>query len=62
MQYFVISKPFEVIFTNFFAKKQKLRKFKFLRGEPYFLKKLNIHSPSDEHAMVLRYSMILVTK
>ena len=36
LQYFVISKPFKVIFNDFFAK--FFEEFNFLRGEPYFSK------------------------
>ena len=39
LQYFVVSKPFKVIFIDFFAKKTKIEKLSFLRGEPYSFKK-----------------------
>ena len=42
LQSFGVPKPFKVISTDFFAKKQKLRN-QFLRGEPYFFK-INIYS------------------
>ena len=38
LQYFVVSKPFKIIFTDFSAKKQQIEKLSFLRGEPYFFK------------------------
>ena len=38
LQYFVVSKPFKVIYTYFFAKKTKIEKFSILRGQPYFFK------------------------
>ena len=53
LQYFVVSKPFKIIFTDFFVK-NKIWEIHFWRGEPYFFKKINIRSPGDEHAMVLR--------
>jgi hypothetical protein len=37
LPHFVTSKLFKVIFTDFFAKKQKLRN-SVMRGEPYFFK------------------------
>ena len=58
MQSFVVSKPFKVIFTDFFLLKNKIEKFSFLKGKPYFFKKeKNICLPGDEHAMVLQYVM-----
>ena len=40
-QYFFISKPFKVIFTDFVLLRNKIEKFNFLRGEPYFYFYLN---------------------
>jgi hypothetical protein len=56
LQRFVTSKLFKVIFTDFFAKKQKLRNSVFERRTLFFQKKINIRSPGGELAMVIRYS------
>jgi hypothetical protein len=48
LQHFVTSKLFKVVF---FAKKNE--EIQFLRGEPYYFKKINIRSPNGEPAMVL---------
>ena len=54
MQHFVTSKLFKVIFTDFFAKKQKLRNSVFEKTNLIFSKKINIRSPGGEPAMVSR--------
>ena len=51
---FFVSKPFKVISTIFFAKKQKLWNSIFWKANLIFPKKINIRSPGDEPAMVLQ--------
>jgi hypothetical protein len=53
LQHFVTSKLFEVIFTDFWLKKQKLRNSVYERRTLFFQKN-NIRLPGGELAMVLR--------